>query len=141
MESQEFQYPESVTQAEAQISIINNTLKNFQVMAPISGIIDTKQYNLGEVYQAGSVMYHIINIDQVDVEVEIPETYIKQIREKMNVTVVFDALGDRTFAGLVDTVLPSGTAGNRNFTAKVLVSNPHHAIKPGMFARVEMALD
>lgn len=92
---------ESVTQAEAQINIINNTLKNFQVMAPISGIIDAKQYNLGEVYQAGSVMYHVINIDQVYVEAEVPETYIKQIREKMKVTVVFDALGDRTFSGMV----------------------------------------
>jgi membrane fusion protein (multidrug efflux system) len=132
---------EGVTQADTQINMINNTLKDFQVKASISGIIDAKNYNLGEVYQGGGVIYHVINIDQVYVEVEVPETYIQKVREKMPVSVVFDALGDQKYSGIVDTILPSGAADNRNFTAKVLVKNPEHAIKPGMFTRVEIVLN
>ncbi len=131
---------ESVSQAETQISITKNTLKDFQVTASISGIIDAKNYNLGEVYQGGGVIYHVINIDQVYVEVEVPETYLSKIKEKMKVTVTFDALGEQKFSGLVEMILPSGTADNRNFTAKVLVPNSDHAIKSGMFARIELAL-
>ena len=131
---------EGVSQAETQISIIKNALKDFQVTASISGIIDAKNYNLGEVYQGGGVIYHVINIDQVYVEVEVPETYIQKIKEKMKVTVAVDALGEQKFSGIVETILPSGTADNRNFTVKVLMSNSDHAIKPGMFARVEIVL-
>jgi len=131
---------ESVTQADTQINIIKNNLKDFQVTASISGIIDKKNYNMGEVYQGGGVIYHVINVDQVYIEVEIPETYIQKIKQKMKVTVVFDALEDMTFSGIVDTILPSGAADNRNFTAKVLVQNPDLAIKPGMFARIGMEL-
>lgn len=131
---------ESVSQADTQISIVKNTLKDFQVTAPISGIIDEKNYNLGEVYQGGGVIYHVINIDRVYVEVEIPETYISKIKEKMKVAVNFDALGDQKFSGIVEAILSSGTADNRNFTAKVLVPNSDHAIRPGMFARVEIDL-
>ncbi len=132
---------ESVTQANTQISMTRNSLKDFQVTAALSGIVDKKNYNLGEVYQGGSVIYHVINIDQVYIEVEIPETYIQKIRQKMKANVIFDALSEQKFSGVVDTILPSGASDNRNFTAKVLVNNAKHAIRPGMFARVEMALD
>lgn len=132
---------ESVTQAEAQIKLIQNSLKNFQIAAPISGIIDSKNYNLGEVYQAGSVIYHLINIDQVYVEVDIPEVYIGHIKEQMTVTVSIDALDDQEFSGVIDTILPSGTANNRTFIVKVLVKNPGQKIKPGMFARMDVVLE
>lgn len=131
---------ESVNQTDVQIKMIQNALKDFQVNAPMSGLIDAKNYNLGEVYQGGAVIYHVINIDQVYVEVEIPETYLKHIREGMSVTVIFDALGEDAFAGTLETILPSGAADNRNFTANVLVDNRDHSIKPGMFARIEMPL-
>ena len=100
-----------------------------------------KKYNLGEVYQGGGVIYHVIDIDRVYVEVEIPETYISQIEEQMNVTVYFDALGRQEFPALIDTILPSGTPENRTFVVKALVENPKHTIKPGMFARVNIVLN
>ncbi len=131
---------ESVTQAEVQVKIIENTLRDFQVKAPIRGLIDEKRYNVGEVYQGGAVIYHLINIDQVYVEVEIPETYLRQIREGIAVSVVFDAIGEQSFPGILETILPSGTADNRSFIAKVFVQNPDHRIKPGMFARIRFDL-
>lgn len=128
---------ENVTQNELQIELIENTLRDFQVKAPISGIVNLKNYHLSELYQGG-VIYHLIDIKQVYVEVEVPETYLRQLREGMTVSVVFDAVGEQSFSGTLETILPSGTTDNRNFTAKVLVQNPELKIKPGMFARVEI---
>ena len=132
---------ESVTQKDVQVKMIENTLKDFLVKAPISGVIDLKNYNLSEVYQGGGVIYHLIDIEQVYVEVEIPETYLKKVHEGITVSVVFDAVGEQPFGGILETILPSGTADNRSFTAKVLVQNPELSIKPGMFARIEMSGD
>ena len=104
-------------------------------------IIDAKNYNLQEVYKASDVIYHLVNIDQVYIEIDIPETYIGQIREQMAVTVKFDALDGQEFPAVIDTILPSGTAENRIFVVKALVDNPDHRIKPGMFARVAVQFD
>jgi HlyD family secretion protein len=130
---------ENVKQADTQIVLQEKTLANFVVHAPISGIIDLKNYNLQEIYKS-DVLFHIINIEQVYVNVDVPETYIKQVREGMPVTVGFNALGDQMFTGVVETILPSGSTSNRTFTVKVLVENPDQSIKPGMFANVSIAI-
>jgi RND family efflux transporter MFP subunit len=132
---------EKVKQADTQIALQESSLGNFVVRAPISGIIDLKNYNLQEIYKGSDVLFHIINIDQVYVNVDVPETYIKQVQEGMQVTVSFNALGDQTFTGVVETILPSGSSSDRTFTVKVLVENPDQLIKPGMFARIEMSAD
>jgi RND family efflux transporter MFP subunit len=131
---------ESVTQAEANVKLIENNLQDFSIRAPISGVIDAKNYNLQEVYRSGDIIYHLVNIDRIYVNVEVPETYISQIREQMPVTVAFDALEGREFEGLIETISPSGGEDNRSFTVKVLLDNPDRAIKPGMFGRVNVIL-
>ncbi len=130
---------EKVKQADTQIALQENSLDDFVVHAPISGIIDQKQYNLQEIYKGSDVLFHIINIEQVYVNVDVPETYIKQVREDMQVALTFNALGDQAFTGVVETILPSGSTSNRTFTVKVLVENPEQFIRPGMFANVRMA--
>lgn len=132
---------ESVTQAETQIDLIKNSLKDFQIHAPISGYIDVRNYNVQEIYKASDVIYHLVNIDQVYIEIDVPETYIARIREKMEVSVMFDALDGRLFPATIETILPSGAADNRTFTVKALSQNSDHAIKPGMFARVNVTFE
>jgi RND family efflux transporter MFP subunit len=129
---------ESVKQAEAQIDLLENTLSDFKIAAPITGVIDEKRYNLNEVYRAGDILYHIIDIDKVYLEVEIPETYISQIKEKMDVQVFFDSLEDQEFAGVIDRIIPKGDPQSRNFLAKAIVENPERQIKPSMFSRINV---
>lgn len=131
---------ESLKQADTQIELLENTLKNFTVYAPISGIINQKSYNVQEVYGGGGVLYQIVNIDDLYVNVDVPETYIKRMQEGLPVTIRFNALREQTFPGVLETVLPSGASSNRTFTVKVRMRNPDHVVKPGMFATVHMAL-
>ena len=129
---------ESVSQATTQIRMIENQLEDYQITAAISGVVESKEYNLKEVYKSGDMIYNIINIDQVYAEIEVPETYLQKIKEGMEVSVYFSALGDTEFSGTVETIMPSGSGDSRNFTAKVIVENPDLSIKSGMFARVDV---
>ncbi len=128
---------ENLIQAETKIKIIKNTLKNYIIKAPISGIIDKKYYNLGEVYRSGDIIYHLINVDQIYAEIKVPETYLNEIKIGMDVLVIFNALEDKTFPGIVETVLSTDASDSRNFTTKIRIKNPNQIIKPGMFARIE----
>ncbi|MDY0093633.1 MAG: efflux RND transporter periplasmic adaptor subunit [Candidatus Vecturithrix sp.] len=132
---------EQVKTTEAQIRLLENTLKDLKIRAPISGIIDEKYFNLSEIAGANKVIYHIVDINQIYVEVQIPELYISRIGEQMEVEVTVDSLREQAFAGIIDRIIPTGNPQNRQFTAKVLVANPEHVIKPGMFARVSICLE
>jgi len=129
---------ENLIQTETQISILLNELKDYDITSPISGMIDRKYYNQGEVYRSGDIIYHVINVEQVYAEIKIPETYLKDIREEMNVMVVINTLDDRKFPGTIETILYSDTDANRDFTTKVRLKNPDQVIRPGMFARIEI---
>ncbi len=131
---------ETVKQSDSQVDLLNNTLNDFKIAAPISGVIDEKRYNLNEVYRAGDVLFHIVDINTVYVEMEVPETYISQIKEQMNAEVFFDPLEEQTFSGVIDRILPKGDPQSRNFLAKVVVENPERAIKAGMFSRVNVMI-
>ena len=132
---------EQVKNAEAQIKLLENTLKDMKITAPISGIIDEKHFNLNEISGSEAVIYHIVDIDRVYIEVEIPESYISAIREQMPVNVAFDSLNNQHFTGLIDRIIPTGNRQSRNFIVKVLVENPDNLIKPSMFARVNVSLE
>lgn len=132
---------EQVKSAEAQIKMLQNTLKDMTIKAPLSGVIDKKYFNLNEIPKSGDTIYHLVDLDQVYVEVEIPESHISQIQEQMTVEIAFDSLKDQQFTGHIERILPPGDAQRRNFIAKVLVANPEHHIKPGMFARVKVGFE
>jgi RND family efflux transporter MFP subunit len=132
---------QQVASAETQVEMLQNTLRDMTIKAPFSGIIDQKNFNLNEIAGARAIIYHLVDLDQVYVEVEIPESHISQIQEQMNVAISFDSLKGQQFTGHIERILPTGNQQRRMFTAKVLVENSEHWIKPGMFARVEVELE
>ncbi len=132
---------EQVKNSDAQIQLLQNTLNNMKITAPISGVIDENHFNLYEIAKPGEVIYHIVDIDRVYIEVDIPEAFISQIREQMQVQAAYDSLMGEQFHGSVERISPTGDPQLRNFSAKVLVNNPEHRIKPGMFSRVTVCLD
>ena len=132
---------ENITATEAQIRLLENTLKDLKISAPISGVVDETYFNLYEIAKANAEIYHIVDLDRLYAEVEIPELYISRISEQMNVEVNVDSLKGQTFSGTIERIVPTGNPQSRQFTAKVIVANPEHAIKPGMFARVSIGLE
>lgn len=132
---------EQVKTYDANIQLLRNKMKDLTITAPISGIIDKKNFNENEIPGANDTIYHIVDIHQVYIDIDVPETYISQIRENMPIEVLFDSLSGQKFNGIVERIIPTGNAANRNFTAKVLVQNPDFAIKPGMFARTNAAME
>ncbi|GAK48924.1 efflux transporter, RND family, MFP subunit [Candidatus Moduliflexus flocculans] len=132
---------EQVKTSDASLQMLRNKMKDLTITAPISGIIDKKNFNENEIPGANDTIYHIVDIHQVYIDIDVPETYISQIRENMPIDVLFDSLSGQKFQGIVERIIPTGNAANRNFTAKVLVENPALMIKPGMFARANAAME
>ncbi|EGV43704.1 efflux RND transporter periplasmic adaptor subunit [Bizionia argentinensis JUB59] len=126
-ESQE----ESVNQLKQQISKTN-------VKAPFSGTIDDVITEQGSVVMAGQTqLMRIINLDNMYIETDIPESYIGDVTRGKKVTVEFPVLGksiETKIRQAGDFINPA----NRTFKVEVSIPNDDKNIKPNLTARLKI---
>lgn len=130
-----------VSAAEAGRRAATVQLGKHSVPSPISGLVARRNVDPGEGALPGSPLLRLVDIDPIRVEAVVNELDVDRVRAGLRGVVSFDGLGGRTFVGTVTEITPQATASSRNFVARIEVENPDGAIKPGMFARVELVLE
>lgn len=125
-------------------------LKKTVVRAPISGSIISIENKLGERVVgtgqfAGTEVMRLADLDRMQVEVEVNENDIVNVRVGNPVSVTVDAFGDRIFRGTVQEIANSAVstaAGTQeeatNFAVKVRILNHERLLKPGMSATADI---
>lgn len=122
----------NVQQAESQ-------LQKASVRAPFSGIIDDVIKDQGTVVSPGpgSEIFRIVNLSDMYISVDVPETYIGSINTGTKATVFFPILGDT----IVTKIRQSGNfikPSNRSFSVEIPIPNRNGYIKPNLTARVSI---
>ncbi len=125
------------SQAEA-VNQLNQQISKTSVKAPFSGTIDDVITEQGSVVIAGqSQLMRIVNLEDMYIETDIPESYIGDITKGKNVTVEFPILGktiDTKIRQAGDFINPA----NRTFKVEVSVPNQDKNIKPNLTARLKI---
>jgi membrane fusion protein, multidrug efflux system len=93
-----------VDTATAQLGVIENSLQNTRITAPIAGVVARKSMMQGDVIQPGQTIYSINNLDQVWVTANFEETKIGRIGLGAPVEVNVDAFRGRAFSGKVSLI-------------------------------------
>lgn len=120
----------------AQIDQLKKQISMCTIRAPFSGIITQRNFDLGAVVATGTQMAQLSNIDQLKLEISIPEKYIIEFRKGQQLDVITDVYPDKKFAGRVDMVAVQADA-SRNYIVKILVDNSaDNGLKAGMYGRV-----
>ncbi|TAI47372.1 efflux RND transporter periplasmic adaptor subunit [Flagellimonas allohymeniacidonis] len=136
----EIQYLEAKTAYEAQESAVKqmqSQLAKSSIRAPFSGIIDDVIKDQGTVVGPGqgSEVFRIVNLSNMYVEVEVPESHLSNVTPGRNVRVYFPVLGDSVTTKVRQTgnfINPS----NRSFTVEIPVPSESGKIKPNLTAKV-----
>ncbi len=133
-------------QAKTNYVAAENTVKQSQsqlgksiIRAPFSGIIDDVIKDQGTVVSPGpgSEIFRIVNLSNMYLEVDVPETYLGQITKGKEAVVYFPVLGDSITTKIRETgnfINPS----NRSFSVEIPVPNKKGNIKPNLTARVRL---
>lgn len=74
----------------------------------------------------------------MDVEIGIPARYVATVNKGMVANVIFSALPDKKFSGLVSEVGGVSTSGGATFPVKVELKNSNNDIRSGMSAEVTL---
>lgn len=108
------------------------------VTAPFSGTIDQVITEQGSNVNPGTTqLFRIVNLDDMYIEVEVPETYISSVSEGTQVKVNFPVLGES-----VDSKVRQSSSyinpANRSFEIEIPVDNKNKNIKPNLTARIKI---
>ncbi len=137
----EIQYLQAKANYESQENAVNQMkqqLGKTTVNAPFSGIIDDIIAEQGSVVAPGQTeLIRIINLDNMYIEVEVPESYIASITKGKKTTVHFPVLG-KTIETKIRQVGNYINPNNRSFTVEVAVPNKNGVIKPNLTAKVKI---
>lgn len=137
----EIQYLQAKSTYESQAESVNQLKKQIaktNVTAPFSGTIDDVVTEQGSVVAAGQTqLMRIVNLDNMYIETDIPESYITNITNGKNVTVEFPVLG-RSIETKIRQTSNYINPANRTFKVEVAIPNEDKSIKPNLTARLKI---
>jgi RND family efflux transporter MFP subunit len=137
----EIQYLQAKSNYEAQREIVNqmnSQLAKTEVRAPFSGTIDDVITDQGSVVGAGtSQLIRIVNLNDMYIETNVPETYLPSVIKGKKVLVEFPVLG-KTIEAKVRQAGNFINPANRTFKIEVAILNKDRSIKPNLTAKLKI---
>ena len=110
------------------------------VRAPFDGQLGIRQVNVGQMINPGQQVVPLTSLDPVFADFALPQQHLGQLGEGLEVKVTTDALPGKVFTGKLSAINSMVDASTRNVALQARLANPDHALRPGMFAKVEVTL-
>ena len=130
--------------AHAQVDLARVNLENTRVRAPFDGTVLRKDAEVGEIVAPSSAgggltrtaIVTMADLGSLEVEVDVNEAYIAQIRNEQAARITLDAYPDTSFSGRVRQVVPTADRQKATVQVKVSILDRDRRILPEMGAKV-----
>jgi cobalt-zinc-cadmium efflux system membrane fusion protein len=112
------------------------------VTAPISGTVSDREVTLGQAFEdAGGKLMTIVNDSRVFATANIYEKDLDKVKTGQRAIAKVTSLPNRTFSGQIAVIGSVVEGETRVVPVKAELDNPDGALKPGMFAELEVLTD
>jgi len=133
----------SVNAFRAKLQELAANQQELQILAPIEGTIITRPVEVGQVVNAVSPLFVMINLNNIYMKIYIPESQIGKLELGSEAHIYVDAYADRYFVGKVTKISDQAQFTPKNvetkeervklvFAVEMSVDNPEGILKPGM---------
>ncbi len=152
LEKEEIQMIEAEAKnLEAQRRLLEEHIRDADVRSPVSGVVEVKHVELGELAAPGMALFGLIDLGQTYVKAYVPERYLGLAKLGSAVAVSCDSFPGKTFAGKVDFIADEAEFAPKNvqtkeerlklvYRIKSYLPNPDGELKPGMPVDVRITL-
>lgn len=127
-------------QAHAQLALNEERLRKMVIKAPFSGTTGLRKVSVGDYVKEGADIVQLSDISAMKLDFQVPETYLRELKEGLQVTIQTDAYPNETFTGHVFAIAPGLDVATRTVMLRARIPNTDHRLRPGMFARVKLKL-
>ena len=131
-------------QAKAQKEGLENSLESLKaqenklkISAPFSGTIDEMFAKIGGLAAPMIPAVRLVNLNQIHVESEVTETYLKYVRKGTQVELFFPSIGKNISAN-VSQVGNYINPNNRSFKVRVDINNQNNELKANLLADIKI---
>lgn len=126
--------------ARAAVELMRARLEKHALLAPFDGIAGLRQVSPGGYVAEGAAIVNVESIDPIKVDFRVPELYLRALRPGQTLRVRVDAWPGEDFTGEVYAIDPAVDTAGRAIAIRARMPNPDGRLRPGLFARVTLAL-
>ena len=124
-------------QALAQAAQGHNAVGYTELVAGGDGVISAVNAESGQVVAAGQTVLTLVQTNELEVEINVPENHVSDMAVGRAVQVSFWALGNTEADGIVREVSPMADSTARTYKVRVSVPRPPQGMALGMTASVQ----
>lgn len=128
------------SQAESEVAQLRAVIARKTVRAPFAGRLGIRLVNLGQMLKEGEAIVSLQTLDPIFAEFSLPQQALSRLKTGSAVHLTTDAYPGEAFAGRITAINAEVDAATRNIRVQATVANPGGNLRPGMFARVAVAL-
>lgn len=119
---------------EAQVAQARKSLTDATIVAPIAGEVGERWVNPGENVNVDARLFSVVSLDEIEVEALVPAREVPRLAIGQQVRLRVEGFGNQVFVGRIDRINPTVATGTRAIPIFVILPNPDHRLKGGMFA-------
>lgn len=123
-------------QAAANLRLLQERLRRTVITAPIAGILESREIEVGTMVAAGTPVARIVDAHRVKITAGVPERYAADVAAGARAVVTFDVLPGQEYPGSISYAGAAVNPRNRTFPVEAVLPNPGGIIKPEMVANV-----
>lgn len=124
-------------------------VRNMFIFAPFDGTVITKDAEQGESIMPGGMgvgsgrgsVITLANLSELEVDTDVKEDYLGQLRKGQPAQVVVDAVPDRRYKGRLREIIPMGDRTRGVVKVKVSILDPDERLFPELSATVNFLPD
>ncbi|HET6603334.1 MAG TPA: efflux RND transporter periplasmic adaptor subunit [Xanthomonadaceae bacterium] len=124
---------------QARVDSAHAQLSKTTISAPFSGVMGLREVSVGEVVSPGQALVPLVRLDPIELDFNLPESALGQAVTGAVVEVGVDAFPGESFSGEVVAVDPVIDPNSRSARVRARIANPGNRLRPGLFARVQLA--
>ena len=128
------------TQKKAMVDNMQAVIDKKEIHAPFDGVAGIRSVNPGQMVKAGDPLVALQTLDHVFVDFSLPQNDFAKISDGLPVRVTTDAVPGREFSGTLSAINPAVDQATRTVKLQATLDNRDHALRAGMFAKVEVLL-
>ena len=127
-------------EAGARLAELRINLENTVLLSPVDGFISRRYLDPGAYVTSNTAVVSVVDISLVRLVANIVERDLRMVGEGVTAHIEVDAFPDESFTGRVARVAPVLDPATRTAEIEIEIPNPDFRLKPGMYARVGLAV-
>ncbi len=127
-------------QKEGVVNNMRSMISKKEVLAPFDGQLGIRQVNVGQTITAGQQVVSLQALDPLYVDFALPQQDLPKLTPGLDVRVHTDVVAGRDFPGKLTALNSAVDPVTRNVTLQATIDNKDHALRPGMFAKIDVLL-